>query len=172
MTATNPSTDQTAADATTTTATTTTAQLIRPEARTTLVSGTATEVSVQASSHRFTIDEPASLGGTDKGATPVEHLLAALGSCQVITFQVWAEKLGIKLDGVDIALTGEIDLRGFFGQAEGVRPGFQSIDVSVQLSGPESPERYAELTRAVEEHCPVLDGLGNTVPVRTTYAIG
>lgn len=154
-----------------TTTATTEAQLIRPEVRTTLVADTATEVRVQASSHAFTIDEPARLGGTDKGANPVEHLLAALGSCQVITFQVWAQKLGIQLDGVDIALTGEIDLRGFFGLADGVRPGFQSIDVSVQLSGPEAPERYEELTQAVEEHCPVLDGLGHAVPVRTTYAL-
>ncbi|MGN6751365.1 MAG: OsmC family protein [Intrasporangium sp.] len=146
-------------------------QLIRPEVRTTLVAGTATEVRVQASSHAFTIDEPQALGGTDKGANPVEHLLAALGACQVITFQVWAEKLGIQLDEVDIALSGEIDLRGFFGLAEGVRPGFRSIDVSVQLSGPEAPERYDELTQAVEEHCPVLDGLGNSVPVSTTYAL-
>jgi uncharacterized OsmC-like protein len=151
--------------------TTTQAQLIRPEVRTTLVAGTATEVRVQASSHAFTIDEPEALGGTDKGANPVEHLLAALGACHVITFQVWAEKLGIQLDEVDIALSGEIDLRGFFGLAEGVRPGFQSIHVSVQLSGPEAPERYDELTQAVEEHCPVLDGLGNPVPVRTTYAV-
>lgn len=150
----------------------TTPQLIEPEARTTLVTGTATEVRVQAGAHTFTIDEPASLGGTDLGATPVEHLLAALGSCQVITFQVWAQQLDITLDRVDIALTGRIDLRGFFGLAEGVRPGFESIDVSVQLSGPESPERYDELAKAVEEHCPVLDGLANTLPVRTTYAIG
>ncbi|WP_347351243.1 OsmC family protein [Intrasporangium sp.] len=150
---------------------TTEPQLIRPEVRTTLATGTATEVRVGASSHSFTIDEPESLGGTDKGANPVEHLLAALGACQVITFQVWAQQLGIRLDEVDIALSGELDLRGFFGLAEGVRPGFRSIDVSVQLSGPETPERYDELTRAVEQHCPVLDSLGNAVPVRTTYAI-
>ncbi|MDN5798241.1 MAG: OsmC family protein [Intrasporangium sp.] len=154
-----------------TAAPTTEPQLIRPEVRTTLVTGTATQVRVEASSRSFTIDEPESLGGTDKGANPVEHLLAALGACQVITFQVWAQKLDIQLDEVDIALAGEIDLRGFFGLAEGVRPGFESIDVSVQLSGPETPERYDELTQAVEEHCPVLDGLGNTVPVRTTYAV-
>jgi uncharacterized OsmC-like protein len=45
-------------------------------------------VRVHASSHIFTIDEPESLGGTDNGANPVEHLLASLGACQVITFQV------------------------------------------------------------------------------------
>ena len=146
------------------------AQIIRPEVRTTLVTGTATEVTVQAGAHRFTIDEPAGLGGTDKGANPVEHLLGALGACQVITFQVWADKLGIAVEEIDIALTGELDLRGFFGIDPDVRPGFSSIDVAVQLTGPETAERYQELVDAVERHCPVLDGLGNTVPVRMTYA--
>ena len=145
-------------------------QIIRPEVRTTLVTGTPTEVTVQAGAHRFTIDEPAGLGGTDKGANPVEHLLAALGACQVITFQVWAGKLGIAVEEIDIVLTGELDLRGFFGIDPAVRPGFSSIDVAVQLSGPETEERYRELVEAVERHCPVLDGLGNQVPVRATYA--
>lgn len=145
-------------------------QIIRPEVRTTLVTGTATEVSVQAGAHSYTIDEPAGLGGTDKGANPVEHLLGALGACQVITFQVWADKLGIAVDGVDIALTGELDLRGFFGIDPDVRPGFSSIEVAVQITGPETQERYEELVETVERHCPVLDSLGNQVPVRATYA--
>ena len=145
-------------------------QIIRPEVRTTLVTGTPTEVTVQAGARRFTIDEPAALGGTDEGANPVEHLLGALGACQVITFQVWAGKLGIAVEEIDIALTGELDLRGFFGIDPDVRPGFSSIDVAVQLSGPETEERYQELVEAVERHCPVLDSLGNRVPVRATYA--
>lgn len=145
-------------------------QIIRPEVRTTLVTGTATEVTVQAGAHRYTIDEPAGLGGTDKGANPVEHLLGALGACQVITFQVWADKLGISVEEIDIALTGELDLRGFFGIDPGVRPGFSSIDVAVQISGSETQERYEELVETVERHCPVLDSLGNQVPVRATFA--
>lgn len=145
-------------------------QIIRPEVQTTLVTGTATEVKVKAGAHLFTIDEPAGLGGTDKGANPVEHLLGALGACQVITFQVWASKLGVAVEGIDIELTGELDLRGFFGIDPDVRPGFSSIDVAVQISGPDTEERYQELVEAVERHCPVLDSLGNHVSVRATYA--
>lgn len=138
---------------------------VRTEVRTTLRPGTATEVSVTAGRHRFTIDEPASLGGTDLGANPVDHLLAALGACNVITYQVWARQLGIRLDGVDIALSGDLDVRGFFGLDGRVRPGFQGIEVTVTLHGPEEPERYIELRDAVEAHCPVLDNLTNGVPV-------
>lgn len=129
--------------------------------------GTATEVTLSARQHQFTIDEPTALGGTDLGANPVEHLLAALASCTVITYQVWAEKLGLSLDGVDVALSGDIDLRGFFGAAEGVRPGFQGIDLAVTLTGPESEADYRRLEEAVANHCPVADNLTNGVPVRS-----
>ena len=141
---------------------------------TTTVSGSlvrGTEVAITAGAHEFTIDEPASLGGTDKGANPIEHLLAALASCTVISYQVWAEKLGLQLDGVDVDLNGDIDLAGFFGTEEGVRPGYQAIELAVRLSGPEDEGGYRRLEQAVAEHCPVLDNLTGGVPVRTTVEV-
>lgn len=144
--------------------------IIGYEAVTTLVTGRTTEVNVRTGGHEFTIDEPPILAGTNLGASPVEHLLASLGSCQVITYQVWAAKLGIALETVEVAVTGELDVHGFFGFDPGVRPGFQSIGVTVRLTGPETSERYAELTKAVDEHCPVLDVLTVGVPVRSTFS--
>jgi uncharacterized OsmC-like protein len=146
------------------------AAVIRPAAQSHLVAGTPTQVSVRAGGHDFTIDEPASLGGTDIGANPVEHLLASLGACQVITYQLWAAKLGVSVDTIEVDVTGELDVHGFFGLDPDVRPGFTSIEVSVRLGGPESVERYVELTSIVEEHCPVLDVLVNGVPVTSSFA--
>lgn len=142
------------------------AQPLRSEVGATHVVGTATEVRLSARGHEFTVDEPAELGGADKGANPVEHLLSALGSCQVITYQVWAEKLGVRLDGIDITLAGDIDLRGFFGADDAVRPGFQGIELDVTLTGPEPQERYDALVAEVDKHCPVADNLANGVPIR------
>ncbi|MHB1740569.1 MAG: OsmC family protein [Actinomycetes bacterium] len=93
------------------------------------------------------MDEPPALGGGDQGANPVEHLLAALGSCQVITYQLWAARLGVRVDEVVVDLRGELDLHGFFGLDAAVRPGYQSIDVEVRVRGPEARERYEELAR-------------------------
>ena len=144
--------------------------VIRPHAITTLVTGTTTEVSVRVANHDFTIDEPPTLAGTNLGASPVEHLLASLGACQVITYQVWAAKLGIALDSVEVSLAGDLDVHGFFGLDPDVRPGFQSIDLTVRLHGPESSERYAHLTKVVDEHCPVLDVITVGVPVNSTFS--
>ncbi len=144
--------------------------VVRPKTSTTIVAGTTTQVSVRSGTHEFTIDEPPALAGTNLAASPVEHLLASLGSCNAITYQLWAAKLGITVDTIEITLEGDLDVQGFFGLNPDVRAGFQSIDMAVKLTGPETDERYAHLTKLVNEHCPVFDNLTVGVPVRTTVS--
>jgi len=132
-----------------------------------LTPGTATRVDVRVRDHSFAVDEPAALGGTDTAANPVEYALAALGSCQVITYQFWAAKLGVPLEGVQVTVDGDIDLHGFFGFSE-TRPGFGDVRVSVELSGPAGAEVYEDLKRQVDEHCPVLDLFRNPTLVKTS----
>ena len=64
-----------------------------------------------------------------------------------------------------------IDLRGFLGLDEQVRAGFQSIDLRVRLTGPESTQDYHRLEEAVAAHCPVADNLTAGVPVRTRVTV-
>ena len=125
-----------------------------------------TEVDVVTGAHTFKVDEPEVLGGTDLAANPVQLILASLGACQAITYQVWAAKLGIALEGVEARVEGDLDLRGFFGLDDTVRPGFTRIRLFVTLRGPETPQRYDELVGAVNRHCPVLDIVANPVPIQ------
>ena len=144
--------------------------VIRPETITTWVQGTTTQVTVQSGVHDFTIDEPPTLAGENLGASPVEHLLAALGSCQIITYQVWAAKLGVEIESIQVSLAGDIDVHGFFGLNPDVRAGFQSIELKVAITGPETAERYEELTKLVDEHCPVLDALTVGTQVNSVFS--
>jgi uncharacterized OsmC-like protein len=126
------------------------------------------KMDVDIRKHRITVDEPTALGGTDEGPNPVELVLAALTTCQAITYRVWAMKLGIALKSVNVEADGDIDLRGFFGVDDTVRPGYSAVRLRVKLDGPESPERYQELADAVDGHCPVFDFTGTAVPVERT----
>ncbi|MCU0308683.1 MAG: OsmC family protein, partial [Thermoleophilia bacterium] len=54
---------------------------------------------------------------------------------------------------------------GFFGLDESVRPGFGAIRLQVELIGPAGEAAYRELADVVDRHCPVLDIVGNPVPV-------
>jgi uncharacterized OsmC-like protein len=124
-----------------------------------------TEVDVRTGAHSFTVDEPPALGGADVAANPVQYALASLGSCQAITYRFWAEQLGITFDSLAVRVEGDLDIRGFFGFDDTVRPGFTAVRVHVTVNGPESAERYQQLADAVDEHCPVLDLFRNPVPV-------
>jgi uncharacterized OsmC-like protein len=116
------------------------------------------------------VDEPVALGGTDKAPNPVEYALAALATCQEITYRLHADALGIPLDDVSVKFEGELDLRGFFAAAEGVRPGFQWIEGTVEFNSSATPEQLRHLKAVVDAHCPVLDLFRNATPVRVLIA--
>jgi putative redox protein len=125
-----------------------------------------TEVDNAVRSHRFKADEPESLGGADLAANPVEYVLSALGACHAISYRVWSEALGIPFDDLRIEVEGDLDVRGFLGVDETVRPGCDDIRVRATLTGTEPAERYARLHAAVEAHCPVQDMLTGSVNVK------
>jgi uncharacterized OsmC-like protein len=121
-------------------------------------------VKLSSRKHSIEVDEPKGIGGGDAAASPVEYALMALASCQAITYRLWATKLGIALDGLEIAVEGDLDLHGFFGLDDGTRAGFMAIRIDVTPIGPE-PERFPELADAVDAHCPVLDLIASPTPV-------
>ena len=117
----------------------------------------------------MTVDEPESLGGSDQGPTPVELVLAALGTCQEIVYATYARVLGIPLDAVAVRAEGLLDPRGFFGVAD-VPVGFQEVSFAVDIQSSAPSEDIARLVATVNAHCPVLDILRQPVPVAGRYA--
>ncbi|TLK52809.1 OsmC family protein [Glutamicibacter sp. V16R2B1] len=126
---------------------------------------------IKAGRHTFQVDEPAPLAGDDAAASPVEYALAALASCQIVVYRLYAQQLGIQVDDIKVTANGDLDVHGLFGADPSVRPGFTGVQLDVQLTGPESTERYRELQRVVDEHCPVLDVFKNPVPVSVNVLV-
>ena len=114
---------------------------------------------------RVDVDEPAALGGDDTAPNPVEYVLAALASCQEITYRLYADQLGIPLKNVSVSLSGEIDLRGFFAVDDSVRPGYNAVKGTVTLDSDADASELRRLKAAVDRHCPVLDILRQPTPV-------
>lgn len=126
---------------------------------------------ISLGNYRVEVDEPPALGGANTAPNPVEYYLASLLSCQIVTWRFWAEKLGIGYDDISAHAEGDLDVRGFFGFDDTVRPGFSEVRVVVTVTGSETAERYRQLQEAVDEHCPVLDLTRNATPVRTSLEV-
>lgn len=116
-------------------------------------------------------DEPELLGGTDSAADPVELLLAALTSCVSIGLVTQAAKRGIDFDDFEIEVEGELDLRGYLGVEESVRPGYTNIDYTVRLQSDAPPEVLDEILRAAEETSPMFDNILNGTPIASRLEI-
>jgi len=128
--------------------------------------GEGTRVDMRVGTFEMGVDEPVSVGGTGTAPNPVQLSLAALGSCQAITYRYWAEALGLRLDTVTVSLEADFDTGAFFGFPGAAGPVSPTgVHCAVTLEGPEPPERYKELVTVVDEHCPILDLFTRSIPV-------
>ena len=60
------------------------------------------EHEVRVRDHRLTADEPEDIGGKDLGPSPEELLAASLASCTAITMEMYAERKGWDMAGVEV----------------------------------------------------------------------
>jgi putative redox protein len=116
--------------------------------------------------HKLIVDEPKSFGGKDEGPSPVELILAALATCQEITYKAFAVSSGINIESVSVNLTGTLDLQGFLALNKKTRPGFQHISGSVDIKSSSPKVEIDKLIDTVNTHCPVLDILSKGVPIK------
>ncbi len=109
-------------------------------------------------------DEPPLLLGENKGPNAGEYLLQALAACLTGTIVYHAAARGIVLEALECTIEGDVDVQGFLGLDETVRPGFQQIRVSFRAGGDFDDEQLAELAR-LANYSPVRDTVSNPVPV-------
>jgi len=116
--------------------------------------------------HVYDIDEPTVLLGNNRGANPAEFLLTALSGCVTTTFIAYASAMGVKIDELRTELDGDVDLRGFLGISDEVRPGFREIRVKFFVKSDAPREKILELMNLTERRSSLTDTLQHGVPVR------
>jgi uncharacterized OsmC-like protein len=120
--------------------------------------------------HLVVIDEPTSFGGEDSAANPAEVLLAALGASLSVTLRCHAALLGIAVGRISVELAGDLDIRGFFDADPAIRSGFQDIKLKVAVESQATPEQLAQLLRATDRGCPILDTCRGATPISIELA--
>jgi uncharacterized OsmC-like protein len=109
-------------------------------------------------------DEPPLLLGENLGPNAGEYLLQALAACLTGTIVYHAASRGIVLESLESTIEGDVDLQGFLGLDESVRPGFQQIRVAFEVSGDFDDDQLAELA-TLTSYSPVRDTVSNPVAV-------
>ena len=117
----------------------------------------------------ITTDDPDVLGGVDSAPTPAETLLAALAGCVTSATASNAAAFGVPIDGLDIDMEADIDLRGLLGHDKSVRNGFSDIRYTVTIQSPAPEEKVRRCKETIDRKSAVRDTLANPVNVTSKF---
>jgi uncharacterized OsmC-like protein len=120
--------------------------------------------------HVFIKDEPPVLLGGDKGANPVEYLLAGLAGCVTTSLVAHASARGIRIDSIESTLEGDIDLRGLLQIDKSVNPGYQGINIKFKIKSDASKETLQELVDLAKNASPVANTVSKSTPINISLA--
>jgi len=102
----------------------------------------------------------AGVGGAGTAPCSGDILLGALAACAQITCQMVAEAMGVALARVEVAVEGDLDLRGTLGVDRAARVGFEQIRLAFELDAPAASEQQLEqLLEKTVRYCVVLQTL-------------
>jgi putative redox protein len=124
---------------------------------------------VQAGKHRFVVDEPLEVGGSDSGPTPYDLLLASLGACTAITLRMYARRKGWPLDDVEIRLRHEKIHAKDCADCETKDARIDHIDREIELRGALDESQRSRLLQ-IANRCPVHQTLASEIHVSTRLA--
>ena len=110
-------------------------------------------------------DEPAVLLGSDKAPNPVEYLLHALAACVTTSMIYHAAAKGITIKEVESRVEGKLDLRGFLGLSEDVRPGYENIQMDFKIKADVPEDQLADVLALGPKFSPVFDSITRPVTV-------
>jgi uncharacterized OsmC-like protein len=113
----------------------------------------------------FDTDHPEIFASEDKGATPVEMVLAGLAGCLTAGVASIAQLRKIQLRSVKATLEGAMDIQGILGIDGDVRNGFNDIKVSFDIDADASKEDIEALVAQSQKRSAVYDVITNPTNV-------
>ena len=113
----------------------------------------------------FDADHPEIFASEDNGATPVELVLAGLGSCLTAGIAAIAQMREIQLRSVSATLEGAMDIQGILGIDGDVRNGFDDIKVTYDIDADASKDDIEALVAQSQKRSAVFDIITNPTNV-------
>ncbi len=104
----------------------------------------------------FKADMPKQIGGAATASSPGALGRAALGSCLAIGYMLWASKLDIIIEDLEVDIEADFDDGALFGTSD-APPGYLEIRYLVKIKSPSSPIEIENLLNLGDKHSPYLD---------------
>ena len=117
------------------------------------------------------VDEPEELLGGNTAPNPQEMLMTAFNTCMLVGYVAGCSMKGIHLDKLEIHTEGELDLRGFLGLDDSVKPGYDEIHYTVRIKGDGTREQYREVHETVMATSPNRWNIANPITLHSDLIV-
>ncbi|MFT0212517.1 OsmC family protein [Pseudomonas sp. F1_0610] len=124
-------------------------------------------ISMQCGNHEIRMDQPKNAGGSDKGPTPPELLLASLAGCVGSIARIVAHQQKLNIKGMQFKAEGDFNPDKLLGKDTEDRAGFQQIRLEVSIDSDLNKEQQLAFLAEVERRCPIADNLLNLSTIDT-----
>ena len=101
---------------------------------------------IKTTSHTVMVDEPESIGGTDKYPNPAQYLLSALASCTAITIKMYADNKGWDVGNINV----DVNMKEVISSGKTIK----KIVKAVQFENPLEDDQIERLL-TIGSKCPI-----------------
>ena len=105
-------------------------------------------------------DMPKGAGGSGSAPTPGVLGRAALGSCLAVGYVMWAAKLDVPIESIEVEIATDYDDGGLFGTSD-ASPGYSEVRHTVRIQSDAPQEAILKVIEAGDKHSPLLDVFSN-----------
>ncbi|MBI1967933.1 MAG: OsmC family protein [Gemmatimonadetes bacterium] len=110
-------------------------------------------------------------GGSNAGPNPGIYGRTALGSCLAIGYAMWAARLGVPIDALEIEVQADYDVRGELGVSDDVPPGYSAVRYIVRVESTAPEADVLRVLDTADRYSSYRDDFTRAVPVRREVRI-
>lgn len=125
---------------------------------------------IKIGEHMLYADEPLDAGGSDKGPSPYDLILASLGACTSMTLRMYATRKNIPLEGIRVILSQQKVYNEDLSNCVDKDERLDLIQRVIYLKGDLSSEQKEDLFR-IANKCPVHKTLSQPSLIQTSLGV-
>jgi len=120
---------------------------------------------VEDGSWRLIVGMSEKYGGANAGPNPGVYGRAAVGSCLAVGYAMWAARMGVPIDALEVEVQADYDVRGELGVSDSVRPGYSAMRYIVTVESAAPAEDVLRVLDAADRCSSWRDDIANGVPL-------
>jgi uncharacterized OsmC-like protein len=104
-------------------------------------------------------------GGTNAAPNPGVYGRTAVGACLALGYSMWAARLGVPIDALEVEIQADYDVRGELGVTDDVPPGYTAMRYVVTVRSPAPEADVLRVLDTADRYSSWRDDMVRAVPL-------